>query len=166
MELSVGFEIFLPYLTKDGNETSFLVAAGPDVAVNLTLGLPFIKATRMIVDFVNNVCQAKHLLANPFPIDFRCAMKFIPAIWGYGSTSHFAAHKEVHQAHDLLKAYFASKEEGRPLHLIAPLSAHEGFKAPPPKKVSFRSRWEPPMKSTEHTPNDYSYQVLGDLGYL
>ena len=32
-ELPVGFEIHLPYLTKDGNETSLLVAAGPDVAV-------------------------------------------------------------------------------------------------------------------------------------
>jgi hypothetical protein len=69
-EFSVGFEIFLPYLTKDGNETSLLVAAGPNVTVNLILGLPFIKATRMIVDFVDNVCQAKHLLANPFPMDF------------------------------------------------------------------------------------------------
>jgi hypothetical protein len=32
-ELPVGFEIHLPYLTTDGNETSLLVAAGPDVAV-------------------------------------------------------------------------------------------------------------------------------------
>jgi hypothetical protein len=75
MELSVGFEIFLSYLTKDGNETSFLVAAGPNVAVNLILGLPFIKATGIIADFVNNWCQAKHLLANPIPIDFRRATK-------------------------------------------------------------------------------------------
>ncbi len=59
MELSVGFEIFFPYMTKDGNETSLLVAAGPNVAVNIILGLPFIKATGMIADFANNVCQAK-----------------------------------------------------------------------------------------------------------
>ncbi len=44
-ELPVGFEIHLDYLTKDGSETSLLVAAGPDVAVNIILGLPFIKAT-------------------------------------------------------------------------------------------------------------------------
>jgi hypothetical protein len=55
-ELTVGFEIHLPYLTKDGSETSLLVAAGPNVAVNLILGLPFIKATGMIGNFVNNVC--------------------------------------------------------------------------------------------------------------
>ncbi len=94
-ELSVGFEIHLPYLTKDGNETS-LVAAGPDVAVNLILGLPFIKATGMIADFVNNVCQAKHLLCDPFPIDFRCATKSIPAIEGRGNAAHSAEFIEVH----------------------------------------------------------------------
>jgi hypothetical protein len=121
----------------------------------------------MIADFVDNVCQARHLLTNPFPMDFRSATtQSIPAIQGCGSASHFTAHKEVHQALDLLKAYFTSKEEGCPLHLIAPLSANQGFKAPPPKKVSFGSCWEPPVKSVDHTPNDYSHQVLGDLGYL
>jgi hypothetical protein len=43
-ELLVGFKVHLHYPTKDGNATSFLDAAGPDVAVNLILGLPFIKA--------------------------------------------------------------------------------------------------------------------------
>ena len=77
-ELPVGLEIHLPYLTKDGSETSLLVAASLDVAVDLILGLPFIKATGMIGDFVDNVCQAKHLLCNPFPIDFKRTTKSIP----------------------------------------------------------------------------------------
>jgi hypothetical protein len=77
-ELPVGLEIHLPYLTKDGSETSLLVAAGPDFAVNLILGLPFIKATGMIGDFVDNVCQAKHLLCKLFPINFKRASKSIP----------------------------------------------------------------------------------------
>ena len=80
-ELPVGFEIHLPYMTKDRNETSFLVAAGANVAVNLVIGLPFIKATSMIGNFVDNVCQAKHLLCDPFPIDFRRATKSI-AVFG------------------------------------------------------------------------------------
>ena len=50
-ELLVGFEIHLPYTTKDGSSTSLLVAAGPDVAVNLILGLPFIKA---MVDYMQH----------------------------------------------------------------------------------------------------------------
>jgi hypothetical protein len=77
-ELPVGFEIHLNYLTKDGSDTSLLVAAGPDVAVNLILGLPFIKATGLICGFIDNVCQAKHLLCDPFPIDFKRASKSIP----------------------------------------------------------------------------------------
>jgi hypothetical protein len=82
MELSVGFEVYLPYLSKDRNETCLLVAAGPDISVNLILGLPFIEATGMIADFVDNVCQAKHFLCEPFPIDFRCAMTLIPVVRG------------------------------------------------------------------------------------
>jgi hypothetical protein len=57
-ELTVGFDIHLPYSTKDGNTTSLRVTAGPDVAVNIVLGLPFITATGMVADFVNNMCEA------------------------------------------------------------------------------------------------------------
>ena len=77
-ELPVGFEIHLPYLTKDRSETSLPITTGPDVAVNLILGLSFIKANGMIGNFVDNVCQAKHLLFDPFPINFKCAMESIP----------------------------------------------------------------------------------------
>jgi hypothetical protein len=165
MELSVGFEIFLPYLTKDRNETSLLVAAGLDVAVNLILSLPFIEATGMIADFVNNVCQAKHLLSDPFPINFRRTMKSIPAIGTCDSASDCAKYKKVHQVLGLLNAYFANKQPGRPLHLIVPLSANQGFSASSPKKISFGSHWRRPTKSTSDV-NDYQHQVLGDLGYL
>jgi hypothetical protein len=72
-ELTVGFDIHLPYSTKDGNTTSLLVTAGPDVAVNIVLGLPFITATGMVADFVDNVCEAKNLLCEPFPINFKRA---------------------------------------------------------------------------------------------
>ena len=77
-ELPVGLEINLNYLTKDGSDTSLLVAAGPDVAVNLIIGLPFIKAMGLICDFVDNICQAKHLLCDSFPINFKRASKSIP----------------------------------------------------------------------------------------
>ena len=32
----------------------------------------------MISNFVDNVCQAKHLLCDLFPINFKSAMKSIP----------------------------------------------------------------------------------------
>ncbi len=162
-ELSVGFEVHLPYLTKDGNETSLLVAAGPDVAVNLSLGLPFIKATGMIADFINNVCQAKHLLCDPFLIDFRCATKSIPAVGERNSSSHSAKFQEVHQALGMLRAYFSWKVDCHSPNLIAPHGANGGFHATPPTKISFGSHWVPP--SANNT-NDYPHQVLEDLGYL
>ena len=87
-KLPVGFEIHLPYLTKDSNETLLLVAAGPNIPVNLILGLPFIKVTGMIADFIDNVCQANHLLCEPFPIDFRHATKSIPVLGNRNAAEH------------------------------------------------------------------------------
>ena len=159
-ELSVGFEIHLPYLTKDGNETSLLVAAGPDVAVNLILGLPFIKATGMIADFVDNVCQAKHLLCDPFPIDFRRATKSIPAVEGRESAAHSAEFREVHQALGSLRAFFARSSSPTS---IAPRDSIGEFGSINPTTVSFKTRWVPP---SAYSTNDYPLQVLGDHGYL
>jgi hypothetical protein len=88
---------------------------------------PFIKVTRMIADFVNNVRQAKDLLGDPIPINFKCVMKSIPAVRTRDSASHCAKYKEVHQALGLLNAYFANKQPGCPLHLIVTLSANQGF---------------------------------------
>ena len=118
-ELSVGFEVH--------HETSLLVAAGPNVAVNLILGLPFIKATGMIADFVDNVCQAKHLLCDPFPIDFRRATKSIPADGRRNSASHYAEFQEVHQALGMLHVYFARKVDHHSSNLIAPHGANGGI---------------------------------------
>jgi len=62
--------------------------AGPDIAVNLILGLCFIKAMGMIADFINNVCQAKHLLCGPFPINYWCATKSILVVGDHNAASH------------------------------------------------------------------------------
>ena len=77
-ELTVCFEIHLPFVTKDGNSTSLMVTTGPDIAVNIVLGRPFIQATGTVANFVKNICEAKNLLCEPFPIDFKHAMKSIP----------------------------------------------------------------------------------------
>jgi hypothetical protein len=51
-ELTVGFQFHLPYLTKDRLPMSIVIATGPHVTVNTIIGLPFIQATRAIIDFV------------------------------------------------------------------------------------------------------------------
>jgi hypothetical protein len=90
----------------------------------------------------------------------------IPAIGTRDSASHCAKYKEVHQALGLLNAYFANKQPGRPLHLIAPLSTNQqGVLAGSPKMILFGSCWERPATSASDE-NDYQHQVLGNLGYL
>ena len=48
--------------------------------MNTVLGLPLITTTGMILNFNDNVVQAKNLDCPPFPIDFCCATKTISAI--------------------------------------------------------------------------------------
>jgi hypothetical protein len=70
MELKVGFQFHLPYCTSGSDYLSLLVATGPNVSVNTIIGLLFIKATGMILDFVDDVAECKHLDCPPFPMDF------------------------------------------------------------------------------------------------
>ncbi len=168
-QLSVGFEIHLPYVTKDGNDTSLLVAAGPDVAVNLILGLSFIKATGMIVDFIDNICDAKHLICNPFPIDFCCATKSIPVVGDRDAGSHSVKFHEVLCALGSIKAYFAANASGI-TPSGNPATSHTRVITPSigaPANVPFNlnRRWVPPSKSVNDT-NNYVHHVLGDMGYL
>jgi hypothetical protein len=69
-ELEVGFQFHLPYRTSGSDSSSLLIAMSPNVLVNTIIGLPFIKATGMILDFVNDVVECKHLDCPPFPMDF------------------------------------------------------------------------------------------------
>jgi hypothetical protein len=48
-DLPIAFQFHLPYFTKDGSATSFVVATGPQVSVNTVLGLLLITATGMII---------------------------------------------------------------------------------------------------------------------
>jgi hypothetical protein len=79
-KLSVAFKFKLPYFTKDGNATTFMVAVGPNNTVNTILGLPFIKQTKMIVDVADQVAELRALDALPFPISFRRAQCHVPMI--------------------------------------------------------------------------------------
>jgi len=164
-ELPVGFEIHLPYTTKDGNDTSLLVAAGLDVAVNLILGLLFIKATGMIVDFINNVCQAKHLLCNPFPIDFRRATKSIPVLVDRDAAGHVVDFSEVNHVLGTLRGHFARAAGTPTVDPSGTACQTSVISGTPPKHVHFGMRWVAPSKLANNT-NDYQHQVLGNLGYL
>jgi hypothetical protein len=129
-ELNVGFDIHLPYTAKDGNDTSLLVAAGPNIAVNVILGLPFIKAMGMIADFVNNICEAKNLLNDPFPINFKCATKFIPVFQDSTAATMFHGTKVQSILHilSLFKSSYKNRENSKWRHIIKP--SPEGYNNP------------------------------------
>jgi hypothetical protein len=69
-EVEVGFQFHLPYHTSGGDSSSLLVATGPNVSVKMIIRLPFIKATGMILDFVDDMAECKYLDCPPFPMDF------------------------------------------------------------------------------------------------
>jgi hypothetical protein len=78
--LLVAFKFKLPYFTKEGTPTTFMVPVGPNVTVNTILSLPFINQTKMIVNAADQVAELRALDALPFPIDFRRAQCHVPSI--------------------------------------------------------------------------------------
>jgi hypothetical protein len=77
-ELSVGFQFPLPYITKEGNPMSILIAMGPHITVNMIVGLPFIQATRAVINLADNVADLCALDAPPFPLEYRRATVHVP----------------------------------------------------------------------------------------
>jgi len=57
----------------------FFILGGLDVAVNVILGIPFITAMKMILDFVDNLATCHANDHPPFPIDFRKTSNVVPA---------------------------------------------------------------------------------------
>jgi len=81
-ELTVGFQFHLPYLTREGDTTSILIATGPHVTVNTIVGLPFIQATRAVIDLSDNVVELRVFDFPPFPLEYRRATVHVPVIEG------------------------------------------------------------------------------------
>jgi hypothetical protein len=79
-DLSVVFQFHVPYLTRDESMTSIIIATSPQVSMNAIIGLPFIKATGMIINTVDYIVEAKHLVCKPFRIEFCRTTKYVPAI--------------------------------------------------------------------------------------
>jgi hypothetical protein len=78
--LDCTFQFHLPYkLRGDGGDCLIAIAAGADVAVNVILGIPFITAMKMILDFVDNVATCHAIDHPPFAMDFRKTSNVVPA---------------------------------------------------------------------------------------
>jgi hypothetical protein len=113
----------------------------------------------LIADFVNNVCKAKNLLCDPFPIDFKRATKSIPVFADSAAVSHSHGTQEraVLQVLDMLRSLYGRK----PINQEPPSSTQWG--APSDTMVSFTNHWVPPVTLVD-TSSNYHDQVLRDLG--
>ena len=79
-ELPIAFEFHLPYLTTDGSPTKLCVGCGPEVSVNMILGLPFVLATKMVIDVAEGVAECRALDCDPFQLEFKRARVDVPKV--------------------------------------------------------------------------------------
>ena len=181
-ELEVGFQFHLPYRTTGGDSSSLLVATGPHVSVNTIIGLPFIKATGMILDFVDDVAECKHLDCPPFRIDYRRTSNHVPVSPPSPDVPihHLGPHeKSVLEELSNLERWIDAK-------VIAPYSSaqspsvHFGSKSavraytPDLASVStdatptsIATCWVPPSSMPpDDSTDDYHHQILREDGYL
>jgi hypothetical protein len=133
----------------------------------------------MIVDYVDNVCKAKHLHCSPFPIHFKRATKSIPAFMDSGARTFVSStDRKVFHILGMLNAFYSSKKEGKHVHIlqlpstsIVPFhrkqSANVSEEEDHVKMIWFGAgdRWTPLSKSASSI-DSYNHGVLGDLGYL
>ncbi len=106
-DLPVVFQFHLPYLTKDGSQTSFVTTTAPQVSMKMVHGLPLITATGMSIDTINKVVEVKHLNCPPFKINFCRAAKTIHAIAKDATTMHYVKFEDVQNVLQKTDTYIA-----------------------------------------------------------
>ncbi len=131
MELKVGFLFHLPYWTREGNTTSLMVATGPNFLVNTIIGLPFMKATGIIMDLVDEVVECKYLDCPPFPVDFCWTSNHVPVMDDDGTPIHHASSyvQLIDKIRNLEHYYDAKVMAGSPTVAKLDQSVHFGMRS-------------------------------------
>jgi hypothetical protein len=164
-------------LDKGRHSASLMVATGPNVSVNTILGLPFMKATGMILDLVDKVVDCKYLNCPPFPVDFCRTSNHVPVMDEPTDTpvNHATSYLQLIQEVENLKRYSHAKVMAGSSK-VAPkdLSIHFGMRLPVRATVinhdsssmalhsttDMSMRWVPPSGMPEDY-DDYPASVLG-----
>ncbi len=175
-DLSVAFQFHLPYLTGDGNTASIINATSPQVSVNAIIGLPFIKATGMIINTVDNDVEAKHLFCKPFPIEFWHATKYVPAISDDLAAICYIKFEEVQsiivKTNEYIATVCASNKmlpSAKRIRITEPhkpvgTTSNSNSMTTVLTNRSMTGRWHPPP-SVKDTTHEYHNQILGENGY-
>jgi hypothetical protein len=149
----------------------------------MIIGLLFIKATGMILDFIDDVAECKHLDCPPFAIDFRRTSNHVPTITDNPSVPvhHVGCHVEtVLTELEILERWFGAKVQAGSTQ---PKSASVHFGSMSPCRVHARktdsvstmtslehvidTRWIfPTSMPPNDSSDDYHQQILREDGYL
>ena len=163
-ELSVAFEFFTPYFTRDGQPATLMVGCGHDVSVNMILGVPFCQATQAVIDFNDMVVDCKGLDCAPFPMVGQKAQLSCPAVHHARTSVNYNEYKHFLKDLDDLEERWAS------VHALCQVSGDSKTKDPfhpmpkrgltflePTPAVTKRSCWQPPrdVQTDATEPGDY-----------
>ena len=179
--LEVGFQFHLPYKTKEGDDSSLIIATGPNVSINTINGLPFMQGIEMILDLIDSLAECKHLDCPPFSIGFQCTLNHVPVSDGQNAAINLAGpSRDVIQEIVNLEHYYDTKV----LALSSGISTqnpavHFGSKSGTRNVLQisdqtssatnpasgFSRRWVPPSSVYEDSSN-YHHSVLGEDGFL
>jgi hypothetical protein len=164
-ELEVGILFHLPYKTREGNSASLMVATGPNVSINTIIGLPFMKATGVILDVVDEVVDCKYLDCPLFPVDFHRTSNHVPVMDkprdtpAHHATSYTQLIKEVEN----IKRYYEARvlasgltlsykgpavRFGSRLPVHATVIDHNSSSAALQSTADMSTRWVPPRGMT------------------
>jgi hypothetical protein len=159
-----------------------MIAMGPTISVNAIIGLPFMKATGMILDLVDKVVDCKYLDCPPFPVDFCRTSNHIPVMDKPSSTpaNHTALYIQMIQEVENVERYYEAKvlaggsmmtpkalavHFGSRLAVSAMVSNHDGLSTASHSTADMSVWWVPPKGTPEYY-NDYQANVLGKDGLL
>jgi hypothetical protein len=176
-ELEVGFLFHLPYRTWEGDSASLMIATGPNVSVNTIIGLPFMKATAMILNLVGKAVDCKYHDCSLSPVDFCWTSNRVPVMDKPSSTpaNHAALYIQMIQEVENLKCYYEAKvlagglmmapkalvvHFGLSLAVRATVSDHNSLSTALHSTVDMSARWVPPKGAPEDY-HDYQANVLG-----
>jgi hypothetical protein len=158
--LTVAFSFHLPYISRKGAPTTFLVAVGPNITVNTILSLPFIQQTKMIINAADQVAEHCSLDAPPFSIDFRCAQCSVPNIGTPKDPVNASHFTDIIQEITNIKSLYSACKHSALNPTIPPVikSNNHGCPGPLhlPSHVTFAPATFPPSFGASITANDES----------
>jgi hypothetical protein len=130
-DLTVAFQFHMPYLTCKGHPTTLLVACRPNVMVNTILGLPFIQATKMVLDAANQVAKLRALDTPPFALDLRRGMCTLPPVSDppdNDTATHYTdIIKEVNRIEAMYSKTTDAPDEPKPSSILCPTKRSKGI---------------------------------------